>query len=74
MAFPLDSFKKSFFSFLTYDNEKPATTEATSCLLDFVLSHQDSDNYIYKYIYTFIFQCNKDAIIYCTCAFYFEEN
>lgn len=40
-----------FFSFcLSYDKEKTATTEATSCFLDLVLSLQDSDKYIYFYI------------------------
>lgn len=40
-----------FLSFcLSYDKEKTATTEATSCFLDLVLSLQDSDKYIYFYI------------------------
>lgn len=42
----LDS--KSFF--LSFDYKKTATTEATSSLLDLVLSLRDSDKYIYFYI------------------------
>lgn len=40
----------SLFFFLSFDNKKTATTEATSSFLDLVLSLQDSDKYIYFYI------------------------